>query len=318
MANAISSLSTDAVDPADSVDFWKAAISQTYVELGCSVPDGPGRINGRIDAADIASLGLSRVTGTAQNVVRTPASIARTSDDFFLVSVQTAGSGLVVQDDRTALLNPGDFALYDSTRPYQLLFENPFEQYVLMLPGATLRTLVRDTASLTARAVPGRHGAGKLLVTMVRSIMEDGDMSAASAAAVSQGVEYILVAGLVELTGVDKPAPHTAAQRLGEIKQAMIARLADPELSVASVASTLHLSLSTVHRAFASEPCTPSEWIWIQRLEAVERALRNPAYSNVTLGAIAAMWGFTDPAHFSRAFRARYGCSPRDFRGMVR
>src|SRR5437879_1802433 len=122
MADATSTLSTDAVDPADSVDFWTTAISQTYVELGCSVPEGLDRIDGRIDAADIASLSLSRVAGTAQNVVRTPGSITRTSDDFFLVSVQTAGSGLVVQDERTALLHPGDFALYDSTRPYQLHF----------------------------------------------------------------------------------------------------------------------------------------------------------------------------------------------------
>ena len=35
---------------------------------------------------------------------------------------------------------PGDFALYDSTRPYQLLFDDDFEQIVLKLPGERLRS----------------------------------------------------------------------------------------------------------------------------------------------------------------------------------
>ncbi|WP_082593086.1 helix-turn-helix domain-containing protein [Phycicoccus sp. Soil803] len=32
------------------------------------------------------------------------------------------------------------------------------------------------------------------------------------------------------------------------------------------------------------------------------------------MGAIAARWGFWDAAHFSRAFKAEYGCSPRAYR----
>jgi hypothetical protein len=38
------------------------------------------------------------------------------------------------------VLAPGDFALYDSTRPYQLTFDGAFQQFVLKLPGPTLRT----------------------------------------------------------------------------------------------------------------------------------------------------------------------------------
>jgi AraC-like DNA-binding protein len=32
------------------------------------------------------------------------------------------------------------------------------------------------------------------------------------------------------------------------------------------------------------------------------------------ISAIAARWGFPDPAHFSRLFKATYGRSPRQFR----
>ena len=56
-----------------------------------------------------------------------------------LDSIQTAGTGRISQDGRSTELHPGDFALYDSTRPYELAFDDDFQQYVLMLPGPTLR-----------------------------------------------------------------------------------------------------------------------------------------------------------------------------------
>jgi AraC-like ligand binding domain. len=89
---------------------------------------------GDIRVDSLATLELSRVTATAQLVRRTPALIAQTAEDYFLVSIQTAGVGRITQDRRTAVLQPGDFALYDSTRPYELRFDGDFQQYVLMLP----------------------------------------------------------------------------------------------------------------------------------------------------------------------------------------
>ncbi len=207
-------ISTDSVDRGDRRDFWTRAVSQTYVDLECEVPATSGAsIDGSIEAAELAAVGLSKVTATAQSVLRTPASIACASDDYFLVSMQNKGSGFVVQDDRIARLEPGDFALYDTTRPHELHFASDFEQYVLRLPGATLRTLVRNMADLTARTVTGEQGAGKLLLTMVRTLVDDTEMSSQSAEAVAQGVEYILVAGLAGLTGLEAPPQQQAARR---------------------------------------------------------------------------------------------------------
>ncbi|MBV6762123.1 AraC-like ligand-binding domain-containing protein [Rhodococcus opacus] len=307
-------ISTDSVAHADRREFWTRAISRTYVDLQCDVPEPSGSLGGSIEVADLATLGLSKVTSTAQSVLRTPAGIARACEDYFLVSVQNRGSGFVVQDDRIARFDPGDFVLYDTTRPYELHFTDDFEQYVLRLPGATLRTLVRNTDDLTARTVPGAQGAGKLLLTMVRTLLDDATMSPQSAEAVAQSVEYILVAGLAGLSGLDAPPPELAARRLAAIKQEIRARLRDPDLSIASVAAALHLSPSTLHRAFASEPLSASEWIWTQRLEGAKRELVDPTLSNSSISDVAFAWGFSDPAHFSRAFRARFGCSPREYR----
>ena len=162
---------------------------------------------------------LSCVTATPQIVRRPPAKIARASEDYFLISIQTQGEGVIVQDGRSAHLVPGDFALYDSTRPYELRFDAPFQQYVLRLPGPTLRTELCQTQRLTAGTVSGQRGAGHLMINMIRTLAADiGTLAPESAAAVAESVTQILIAGLSalpaarqapvsQLTAYPTPAP---------------------------------------------------------------------------------------------------------------
>ncbi|WP_433292744.1 helix-turn-helix domain-containing protein [Pseudonocardia sp. CA-142604] len=72
--------------------------------------------------------------------------------------------------------------------------------------------------------------------------------------------------------------------------------------------------MSTLHRAFAGEPCSLSEWIWAQRLDAVRTDLCAPSLRHRTISDLAFSWGFVDASHFSRAFKARFGCTARDVR----
>lgn len=309
-------LSTTEVEPRHRLSYWVDAVCDTYVQLDCDAPGGAGSIEGEIRLDTLATLELSRVTATAQRVKRTPAKIARASEDYFLVSIQTQGQGAVSQDGRTALLQPGDFALYDSTRPYELLFERDFQQFVLMLPGPALRSQLRDTQALTARPVSGRRGAGHLMIGMIQALANDiGALEPASAAAVAQSVEHILVAGLRSLPGEAAPtvSPLTAFHR-EQIKAFVRTHLRDPQLGVARIAAHLRSSPSTVHRAFAGEPSSITDWIWAQRLDGVRRDLCDPALAARSVSDLAFSWGFNDAAHFSRAFRARFGCAPRELR----
>jgi AraC-like DNA-binding protein len=309
-------LTTDAVDARERLAFWNEAVSDTYVRLDTTAPGSD--VVGEIRANSLATLELSRVTATAQQVRRTPSLIAAAAEDYFLVSIQTDGTGAVVQDGRTARLKPGDFALYDSTRPYELLFDGPFQQYVLMLPGPTLRSQLRRAPELTARGVHGSRGAGHLMIEMIRTLAADiGVLEPAAAAAVAQSVEHIVVAGLSSLASdAPVPEPELAARR-EQIKTCARARLRDPGLTVAAIAAALHTSVSTLHRAFAGEPCSIGEWIWAQRLDAVRADLCDPALRHRTISDIAFSWGFVDASHFSRAFKARFGCTARDVRAQL-
>lgn len=308
--------STDAVGTRDRLAYWVEAVCDTYVQLDCDADERERPFHGSIEAEQLATLGLSRVTAAAQLVRRTPQKIARATEDFFLVSIQTSGRGAVVQDGRVAQLAPGDFALYDSTRPYELHFEDAFQQWVLLLPGASLRNRLRGVEALTGRTVSGARGAGHLMISMIDALAADIDLlEPGSLAAVAESVENILVAGLCSLPGASDPEVSSmAAFHRDQIKAHVAARLSDPRLSVNEIAAALRLSPSTVHRAFAGEPQSLSGWIWGQRLEAAFRDICDPVLVNRSVSEIAFSWGFNDTAHFSRAFRARFGRSPRELR----
>jgi AraC-like DNA-binding protein len=307
---------TDAVEPSQRLAFWTDMVCDTYVQLDCDAAAGHSSIEGAIQAAALATLQLSQVTSTPQVVRRTPAKIARASEDYFLVSIQTQGEGTILQDGRAARLAPGDFVLYDSTRPYELRFEVPFQQYVLRLPGPSLRTQLRDTHALTASTVCGQRGAGHLMIGMIQTLAADiTTLAPASAHAVAESVTQILIAGLSALPAAgQQPVTQLAAYHREQVKACVRARLRDPALTVASVAAQLRLSPSTLHRAWAGEACSIAEWIWSQRLDAARRDLCDPNLAARGVSEIAFSWGFNDAAHFSRAFRARFACSARELR----
>jgi AraC-like DNA-binding protein len=314
-------LSTAAVRPRERLALWTDLICDVYVQLDCDALVAPHAFEGNIRRDRLATLDLSQVTSVPQDVHRTPRQIAKATEDYFLVSIQTQGSGRVRQDGREAVLHPGDFALYDSTRPYELLFEEDFQQFVLMLPGATLRTRLKATEQMTASAVSGRRGAGHLMIGMIETLWRDIDaLEPASADAVADSVLNILVAGLKTLpAALHLEVSNLTALHRDQIRAFVLQHLRDPHLSVGMIAAALKLSVSTVHRAFQGEPCSAAQWIWTQRLDAIKRDLADPALDQRSVSDIAFGWGFNDAAHFSRAFKERFGVTPKEFRqGLAR
>lgn len=313
-------LDTSQVEPRLRAEYWSDMVCGTYVQLDCAPQtDAYAKdFKGSIAVAELAALQLTHVASQAQLVQRTLAKINSDPEDYFLVSIQAAGQGVLSQDGREALLQRGDFALYDSTRPYTLKFGGDFQQYVLKLPGRSLRTAVRDTELLTATVVSGQKGAGHLMINMITTLAQDIDtLAPESAAAVADSVTNILIAGLSALPAARKhPVSQLHAYQVERIKACVRTHLQDPHLNVALLSSQLKSSASTLHRTWASQACSLSDYIWAQRLDHAKRDLCDPSMAARSVSAIAFSWGFNDAAHFSRTFRSRFACTPREMRTL--
>lgn len=91
--------------------------------------------------------------------------------------------------------------------------------------------------------------------------------------------------------------------------------LHDPGLSIDSIATRFKCSKRNLHKVFQEEGDTLNRFLWSTRLERCRVDLEDPILRHRSITEIAFNWGFNSSAHFSRAFRARFGVTPRDIRG---
>lgn len=313
------SLLVNAADqpPADRVEFWRGALSQTFVPLEPTPGEGP--LRGRLRAADLGGVQLAEVTGSAQRVQRNRAMIRRADPEYCKIGLQLRGRGLVVQDDREAVLHPGDLTVYHTSRPYRLAFAEDFQMLVLMCPRASLPVPERVLTRMTAVTVSGRDGVGALVAPFLVGLaghlaagpgLASPALSPSAASHLGNAVLDMLAAAVT----ADEPDPATGAELLADqVRRYIDSHLPDVGLNPESIARAHHISTRYLHKLFERDEETVAGWIRSRRLEHCRRDLAAQPLDR-PVSAIAASWGLPDAAHFSKAFRAAYGLPPRDYR----
>jgi AraC-like DNA-binding protein len=104
------------------------------------------------------------------------------------------------------------------------------------------------------------------------------------------------------------------AARLAAVKADMRRRLHEPGLSLDQLASQHGLSPRYLRALFAAEDTSFSDTLLLQRLTEAHRCLTAPEKAGLTITDIAYAVGFNDLSYFNRAFKRRFGLTPRDVR----
>jgi AraC-like DNA-binding protein len=288
-------------------------ISSTFVALDCNVPTRRD-FSGTLETNVLQDVQFSRVMADAQHVMRSRQRIRQAPDDFFLISLQCAGSGSIAQHDRVALLSAGDFALYDTSQPYELNFDHPFEQLVLRLPRRYLSRRIACPERLTALSFQGAQGSTAVVSSFVLQVYRQLDrLDAGCLPAMHQALLDLLVAGLSGAPTEKLPTANRLVMRQ-RIRNFVEARLSDSSLDCQTIATAHGISVRYLNKLFEDDELPLSEWIWSRRLEKARTAIERSRVTGQSISQIAYDWGFKDPAHFSRAFRIRYGTTPSAFR----
>lgn len=299
---------------ARNISEFRAAVSESFVPLQVS-SGGPDHFRGVIRGASVDEVHVTEVRATSHVVERTPELIARGDRSYFKVSLMLAGTGLLIQDDREAVLQPGDLAVYDTDRPYSLVFDQDFRTMVVMFP-KHLITLPSDMiGQLTAVRISGQEGLGGMVVPYLTQLAGNLDQLAGTTGArlAHSALDLVTTVFTREL-GLDEAStdPHRALVQ--RIRGYIDRNLASTDLGPASIASAHFISTRHLHGLFQEQGVTVSTWIRTRRLERCRRDLLDPMLADRPVAAIAARWGFVDAAHFSRAFKAAFGISPSEYR----
>lgn len=103
------------------------------------------------------------------------------------------------------------------------------------------------------------------------------------------------------------------SSRVQQIRNIIGENLSNPDLSVEMIAARMKVSARYLRSIFSKEEKL-SRYILRRRLEECALQLENPLFSSLSISSIAFNMGFNSNAHFSRAFKQKFGMSPRDYR----
>ena len=310
---------TAQVDQADRLTAWRELVNQVFLPLAITPLPATGRageFGASVTSSDWGELRVWRVKATPMSAVRTAHHIESSARDDYLLALHISGTATGTQDDRQLRLGPGDFALFDPTRPYAIAFRgtDTFEHVIYQVPRASIDARW-PAGNLTALGVPAASSAGRLtspyLQTLARTAGPSGDPPAQ--AFIDAALDLAVSALRVVVGTGSRVDPHRNSL-IAELKRYALAHLSDPDLSPATVARASFISVRQLHRLFAYEGVSFGAWLREQRLRRCRDDLTNQQLTHRAVSEIAARWGFRSAAHFTRAFHARYGTTPAELR----
>lgn len=295
---------TDAVPPLQRLDYWVSAISEGFLAMEASSAVRQG-FCGELVSAPLGPVGVNRVSGDPQQVWRTSRGIARSRENYCYLLGNLDSAWRVEQDGRQALLAPGDFTLVDSRRPYQFGFPDGPSTVSLELPLAWVALWLAEPEAHTARAFRAQEpGWGAALAAFARP----WEPTMACAPPLPAQVLTDQLGGLLALACGDVPEPtRSSAGLVQRIHAQLRERLAEPGLTATEVATTLGISVRSLHRALAADGQTFARQLMSLRMAQAQAMLRSPALRRVTTAEIGRRVGLLDPSHFVRLCRQWLG-----------
>ncbi|GMP13229.1 AraC-like ligand-binding domain-containing protein [Bradyrhizobium sp. TM239] len=294
---------------------WQDIVCDVFVGLDCKSDLGSA-FRGSVTQIPLGKAVCSEVCSDRQHVFRTPSRIARSDQDFVLVALGHRGNGGVLQDGRETVVHPGEFALYDTTRPYELKFNDAFTQTIFKVPREMLQRRLGGTETLTAMSFGTEAPLERLAYDFIFRLCQSADrLGPGNAAVLSEQAVDLLALALSERLGeTSLPSSTHRSALIYRLKAHVRAHLADPDLSLSETAAALGISPRYVNDLLADEETSFQRYVLAERLAQCRRDLASPVLVQRHISEIAFAWGFNDLSHFGRVFREHFGMSPRDFR----
>ncbi|MFG2821136.1 helix-turn-helix domain-containing protein [Kitasatospora sp. NPDC048365] len=299
-------------------DTWSDALSRALVPVKVTASE-PGSLLGRLRSHRLGYMRTVSLDAGPQRISRPPSLCRPAPGERFALGLCAAGEAVLTQAGRSCRSGPGEIIVVDLAQPFALAFPEPFRLRLVHLPQRSLGS-PRTLARLAGSALRSDGGAVTTLGLLLTRVLNDAARFGPTAAErlaghVADLVDAIAVdgAGNADADGAREPA--TAREHLVSRVHAHVdAHLGEPGLDPESVARALRISVRYLHRLFEGEELTVARLIQQRRVEACARTLERHGPFGPTLAEVAGRHGFSNPAHFSRAFRAAYGITPSEWR----
>jgi AraC-like DNA-binding protein len=306
---AVQKFATEGIAPPERLAFWNALVDSVY--SGTYVKSASEDFTGEMWTWQVGDLAMIRPRSTASFVGRDP---RYTPEERLILHLQCRGSSIHRQSGTETAIGAGDFIVASPHEAYAIDLA-AHELLVVEFPRAPLAERFPGLDDALRQRMSGATPGARVFHDFLLSLWRQSQQGLADPEwqdGVSQ-VFYDLIA--LAMRGAMRPdAPVPAAD--SALRRRMLgmveAQLADPGLRTLDLAAACGASVRTIQNLFAAMGTTPSAYILERRL--ARAAERLGAAHEASITEIAFELGFNDSAYFARAFRQRFGVSPREWR----
>lgn len=292
----------------DAGAMWRAAFAPLF---DVAVDEA---FHGEIRATHLGDSVISRCAGSAAHrFSRNIAVMRRSQLDHLIIQLYVAGG---VRGDYGATsidTGPGSISLLDLGRAVESRTPG-FVNINLIVPRDRLPLSLRKRDVHGVILDPARAST-RLLASHLAQLFHDGAaLSEPEAAAAVSAALAMVEGGLAALRDGDAATQRMAGRALKRaIEEHIERRLLAPDLSPDRIAEAFHLSRASLYRLFEGSGGVLAH-VQARRLDHAFDALTQAGRKPLAIQEIAYRSGFESESAFSRAFRRRFGVSPRDAR----
>jgi AraC family transcriptional activator of tynA and feaB len=295
--------------------WWNALYAERFANVTFN-PAGPGEFEAELALGAVGPLGIARIRATPAAIERTRLHVARGGARLISFLYVARGTGVFEHNGNVTTLHSGDFTLCDNAAPHRLHSSADTELIVLRAAPEVLRERIPQPESWCGLGLSGTSIFAPAAAYMARELsgrMEAGLPRRYATMAARNLLDVLATAFGMAFEGGASVSSTVAARRLAA-RRHVEAHLRDPKLSPSQVASALHVSPRYLRMLFQEGEESLSAYILRRRVEECARLLASPLWHGQTVTAIAFGLGFNSAAHFTRAFRQRFGVTPSGYR----
>ncbi|MDO6823052.1 transcriptional regulator FeaR [Marinobacter sp. 1_MG-2023] len=255
------------------------------------------------------SLDMSRVSIRGADLYRTPKEIQKSGvPDFFCV-FQIQGCSLVEQVGNRSSLTPGDIVLVDSALPFRFSYQKLAQQISLILPRQIIERILNLSKVELGVKIPADSHIARFATKLVLEASRHENLDIEEGAAILDSLATLIKPSVLKSVHSTEPYDKIFRAASEFVKN----NIGEPGLNASMVANSVGTSVRSLHRAFAGNSITLSEYVKAQRLEMCADYIRANS-GRLSLTEVVYRFGFGSSSYFSTAFKGRFGMTPSDFR----
>lgn len=306
-----STWTTDTCARTDAADYWHEVVCRGVLIATMTPFDSHGNDGfvGRMASRSDGGNRFVRFNASAHRISRKAREAEQSADGCFMISAQWTGNALMSQGGQSARLVPADIGVLDAAQPFEILFPERVERRLVMISKDAFELA---PGRATPLALSASHPFAPALHELIRQVTEPATTwRPQQASHLLEAISALLAQGLRD-SDMSLAAPGAREQKLMRRLRLLVdERLCDASFDASCLARELGLSLRSLYRLLASERLTFSAYLAERRLDAA-RARLSSGVRGKRISDIAFEVGFNDPSAFSRAFKRRFGVSPRE------